>query len=80
MWSRPHRLMVKFELAPLPGIRATRPCRMQRQQNEDSFGFMGPRIGPPRFRARSALAKEVARRLFREILRLEFMGQLVGLI
>ena len=57
MWSVPHRVMLKFESLPRPAIRATGPCRMQRQLIEKSYGFMGTGIGPPRLRARSALAK-----------------------
>ena len=58
MWSVPHRVMLKFESLPRPAIRATGPCRMQRQLIEKSYGFMGPGIGPPRLRARSALREK----------------------
>ena len=64
MWSVPHRVMLKFESLPRPAIRATGPCRMQRQLIEKSYGFMGPGIGPPRLRARSALAKDCCGRTF----------------
>ena len=56
MWSVPHRVMLKFESLPRPAIMATGPCQMQRQLIEKSYGFMGPGIGPPRLRARSALS------------------------
>ena len=58
MWSVPHRVMLKFESLPRPAIRATGPCRMQRQLIEKSYGFMGTGIGPPRLRARSALLEK----------------------
>ena len=64
MWSVPHRVMLKFESLPRPAIRATGPCRMQRQLIEKSYGFMGTGIGPPRLRARSALAKDCCGRTF----------------
>ena len=70
--------MAQFESVLRHTLIVTRPCRMQRQRNEDSFGFMGPGIGPPRLRASSALAKDLLAGLFRSETRRLELGAAVG--